>query len=343
MRKLLAASAVMSATFVLAVAPPASAEGTTAVTESEVTSDSATVTQAETSTSSSVQDAEIAAYTESQAAEGRMVDSARVNVAGVDGGIAVWESGSKVDQVSRARYLITDTSTGEQGEIEDLELIGVEDHTSPYYLDPGPEEPVLAGSGSGMTAARSMSGGALLAKYCQTWSHNGNKVTGCVEKMKPNNDYSKTRDYYAYNRWGTAEGKVIDWGIDWKVTKFDMRSRPNAAYPSYTKGMSDYFPNDRAELCSSSSTNLGVGSLSFTIGLTNCSEKSPIVNATTKTMGVIYDAGAVFEARVKGVDYEQEVWTYQGSSAPRLGLYNYGKFCRGTYATCSATVGKSGW
>ena len=195
-----------------------------------------------------------------------------------------------------------------------------------------------------MTGSSSFSGGTRQANYCQTWTVNGSNVTGCVEKFKPSNDGSTTRDYYAYNRWGTAQGKAVSFGLDYKVTKFDMRSRPRAGYASRTVGMNDYFPNDASQLCAEGgSVSVGVGSLSVSIGLTNCSEKYPVPNATTKTMGLVYDAGAVFESRTKGVDYEQEVFGWQGSASPSLGFYNYGKFCQGTYLTCSGTTGLDGW
>ncbi|MGN9889595.1 hypothetical protein [Micromonospora sp. L31] len=259
----------MSSTMVLGVAAPAAAEeAVTVTTESVVTMDNAAIVHAEQyKTDTATKDAATAEYTEAQAADGRLVDSSQVHVAAVASGIATWETGSKIDQIGRNRYIATDPSTGEQGEIEDLELIGAEE-----------DQVIIIESsvnGSGMTAARSMSGGTMLAKYCQTWSYNGSKVTGCVEKMKPTNDGSSSRDYYVYNRWGTAEGKIVDWAPDYHVTKFDMRSRPHASYPSYTKGLSDYFPNDRSELCASSSATLGAGSLTFSIGVTNCDEKYP--------------------------------------------------------------------
>ena len=279
--------------------------------------------------------AAIGQHVSEQARAGRLVDAKNVRAADVAGGRATWELGSTVDELRMDRY--TSTAGTETGDIIGLTLIGSEDQgeqaTQPGGL-----------TGAGMTGSSSLTGGSTLANYCQTWTASGSSVTACVQKYKPTNDGSSTRDYYAYNRWGTASGRVVDFALDYKVTKFDMRSRPRAGYESRTKGMNDYFPNDSSQLCAEGgSVGLGVGSLSFTIGLTNCSEKYPVPNATTKTMGLVYDAGAIFETRVKGVDYEQEVWSYQGELSPSLGFYNYGKFCQGTYLTCTATIGTDGW
>lgn len=280
--------------------------------------------------------AAVAMHVAEQAQQGRLVDSKNVRSAVVGGGQVTWEAGSVVDELRVDRYKLGDQPSDEAGIVE-LALIGAEESDAPQAQPGG----IV---GAGMTGSSSLTGGSRLASYCQTWTYNGNSVTGCQEKFKPTNDYSSTRDYYVYNRWGTAQGKQVSYQPDWKVTKFDMRSRPRAGYETRTKGMNDYFPISTSQLCAEGgSVGLGVGSLSFTIGLRNCSEKYPIPNATTKTMGLIYDAGTVFETRTVGVDYEQEVFTWQGAAAPLLGFYNYGKFCQHTYATCSGTLGKNGW
>lgn len=295
----------------------------------------AQVSEAARATAADRANAAIGRHVAEQASQGRLVDRKNVRAAAVAGGEVTWESGSRVDELRLDRHVVGE-GTPDAGEIVELAVIGAEEETGAVLP--------TAVAGAGMGSSYNASGGSLHANYCQTWTVNGNSVTGCVEKWKPTNDYSTSRDYYAYNRWGTAAGKIVNWAPDWKTTKFDMRSRPRAGYETRTKGMSDYFPRDSSHLCNEGgSVSLGVGSLSFTVNLSNCSEKYPVPNATYKTMGLVYDAGAVFETRVIGNDYEQEVWTYQGYAAPSLGFYNYGKFCLGTYATCSGTTGTDGW
>ena len=106
--------------------------------------------------------------------------------------------------------------------------------------------------------------------------------------------------------------------------------------------MTDYFPRDGTQLCNEgSSVDLGVGSLSLKIGLTNCGDKNPIPNATTRTMGVIYDDGFIFGGPLsKGVEFEMEVFNWQGGATPILGDYNYGKFCSGLLTNCTGTLRK---
>lgn len=220
-----------------------------------------------------------------------------------------------------------------KGAIAELALLADEDTDAPSATG--------AISGMGLGIAQ-YTGGTRLSSYCQTWTVNGSSVTACQQKFKPDNDGSSTRDYYLYNRYGTALGDDAI-PTDWKVVTFDMRSRPRAG-TSTTKGMSGYFPSDSQQLCNEgSSVQIGVGSLSLTIPLTPCGNKYPIPNATTMTMGLIYDSGPIFGDRAKGLDYEQEVWAYQGAAAPNLGFYNYAKFCYLTFLTCSGTKGLDGW
>jgi hypothetical protein len=276
------------------------------------------------------------AYVAKQATEGRFLDVKNVYAASVGGGTVTWESGSGVDEVRLERWAESGSTAGPDGDIVRLAVIGSEDESQVT-------QPQAAVAGTGMTAARRMTGGKILGKYCQTWTSRSNSVTGCQEKIKPTDDQSTTRDYYFYNRWGTAQGQSV-FGPDWQVVEFDMRSRPRDGYEGRTKGMSDYFPNDAEQLCDElGSVSLGHGSLNLTIGLTNCSEKFPIINATTKTMGLKYDAGFFFESRTKGLDYSQEIFAFQGEAQPLMGTYNDAKFCRGTLASCRSTIGLDGW
>ncbi len=269
-----------------------------------------------------------------EAKRGRFIDAKSVRAAAVRGGEVTWERGSVIDELRLDRYEIIN-ETGQRGELLELALLSAEEDSVSH--------PLASAGGAGMGNA-SYSGGTKLADYCQYWSSNGNSIDACVEKFKPTRDGSSSRDYYLYNRHGTAAGKIVDWAPDWKVTKFDMRSRPREGYESRTKGQSGYFPIDSTKLCDEGgSVSIARGSLTLSIPLTNCSEKYPVPDSTAKQMGLVYDAGAVFETRVKGLDYEQEVWTYEDYTSPSLGFYNYAKFCQYTYATCHATIGTDGW
>jgi hypothetical protein len=292
--------------------------------------DAADVLQARQSTSGSKKDDAVREYVAKQAQQGRLVDATAVSVADIGGGTAAWEKGSRITELRVAQYSTNEGNVS--GAMAELAIVGEEDGT-------GTEPAAVEGMG---LAAASYSGGTRLASYCQTWTVSGNSVTACVQKFKPTDDGSSTRDYYAYNRYGTATGASAI-PTDWKVNIFDMRSRPRAGTTT-TKGMSGYFPNDSTQLCNEGgSVGLKMGSLNLTIPLTACGSKYPVPNATTMTMGLVYDSGFIFSDRVKGLDYEQEVWAYQGAAAPNLGFYNYGKFCYLTLLTCSGTQGLDGW
>jgi len=200
--------------------------------------------------------------------------------------------------------------------------------------------------GAGMGALTRTSGAAkILSYYCQTWQSGGQTVTSCAQKVKPSSDGSTNRDYYAYNRWGSALGKNVTAGTDYYPVTIDFRSRPRKGYESRTLGLVDYFPQNATQLCNEGgSVNLSVGSFGFSVPLSNCEEKLPIVNATTKTMGVKFDQGFVFGGpRQRGIDFEMEVSAFQGAAVPLLSDYNWAKFCRGTLANCHAAGGYDGW
>lgn len=275
--------------------------------------------------------AAVGAYVESQAQEGRLLDASAVSVAQIGGGTATWERGSTIVELRSTRWATREGSV--KGAIAELAILADEDSAATAGTG------AVSGMGLGIAT---YSGGTRLASYCQTWTVSGSSVTACQQKFKPTSDGSSTRDYYLYNRYGTAVGDDAI-PTDWKVVNFDMRSRPRAGTTT-TKGMSGYFPSDATQLCNEGgSVSLGVGSLSLTIPLTPCGSKRPIPNATTMTMGLIYDSGPIFGDRTKGLDYEQEVWANQGGTAPNLGFYNYAKFCYLTLATCSGTKGVDGW
>jgi hypothetical protein len=277
-----------------------------------------------------------------QARTGRLVDAKNVRSAVFDEAELSWEAGSAVQRARFNLAVSTDVrpearGSATQGEILELDFVGGEDPTA------SPAAQAVGVVGAGLLGA-SYSGGTRLTSACQTWTVHSQQITGCYQKFKPNSDGSSTRDYYAYNRWATAVGQ--DAFVDWKPVVVDARSRPWAGYGGRVDGMTDYFPHSGTQLCNEgSSVNLGIGSLSLSIGLTNCGDKNPIPNATTRTMGVIYDDGFIFGGpRSKGVDFEMEVWNQQGGAAPILADYNYAKICHLTLADCWGVLGKdAGW
>lgn len=286
-------------------------------------------------------DEAITAHVTEQARTGRLVDSRNVRSAALGSATLSWEAGSTVQEARLNRAISRDVrpelARGRKGEILELDFVAAED-------DAAAGTPQAVGIvGAGMTSA-SFSGGQRLTSGCQTWTVSGSSVTGCYQKYKPTTDGSSTRDYYAYNRWATAVGKdeVL---FDFNPVIVDIRSRPWVGYGSRIDGLTDYFPISGEQLCNEgTSVNVGVGSLALTIGLTNCADKNPIPNATTRTMGVIYDDGFIFGGpRSKGIDFEMEVFNEQGGAVPIFGDYNYGKFCSATLLNCTGTLGKNGW
>ena len=286
-------------------------------------------------------DRAIGLHVAAQARAGRLVDAKLVRAAAFDDSALTWELGSTVTEARFDRSVSTDVVPGSgatSGEILELDFEAGED----------PDAPVADGQSLGLVGAgmgsASYTGGTRLTSGCQTWTVSGRSVTACYQKFKPTTDGSSTRDYYAYNRWATAVGQS-SFPFNWYPVVVDIRSRPHMNYASRTVGMTDYFPRDGTQLCNEgSSVDLGVGSLALKIGLTNCADKNPIPNATTKTMGVIYDDCFIFGGPLsKGVEFEMEVFAWQGGLVPILGDYNYGKFCSGVLSNCTGTLGKDGW
>ena len=337
MRKLFSTLAMPALLFCLVV-PSAGAAGSGKPEDSRVIKADEIKAAAKGMGQGAATDAVIHGHVASQAREGRLVDSKNVKAAAFDDSTLTWEAGSLVDE---ARYEKS-TSKSKDGAVEDqvleLAFVAAEDADAP--ADGGP---VSALSGAGMTGA-SWSGGTRLTSACQTWTVQGRSMTGCYQKFKPTNDQSSSRDYYAYNRWGTATGQSA-FPFNWWPVYVDIRSRPWVGYGGRIVGMTNYFPNDGAQLCNEgSSVNLTIGSLALGIGLRNCADKYPIPNATTRTMGLIYDDGFIFGGPLsKGVDFEMEVFNWQGGATPIFGDYNYAKFCSGLLTNCTGTLGKNGW
>lgn len=272
-------------------------------------------------------------YVAAQARAGRLVDAMHVNAALLGSGELAWEDGAVIEE---ARYLLSRSAAvepGTRGAAGEVLEIDYQSTMEAGRVDPLQDDTLV---GPGMTGAK-YSGGTQLQNTCQTWTVSGRSITGCYQLFRPTNDGSGSRDYYAYNRWATAIGSGSAYPAN-----IDVRSRPHANYSSRVVGLSNYFPFDSTHLCNQgSSANVGLGSLSLTFGLTNCADKYSIPNANTKTMGVIYDDGVWVSGPLsKGVDFEMEVFAWQGGATPVMGDYNYAMFCQGS---CTGTLGKDGW
>ena len=325
-------------TLLLCVGPSAAAAGSAQSEESRVIQGDEIKAAAKGLKQDAKTDAAIESHVASQAREGRLVDSKNVKAAAFDNATLTWETGSFVDEARYAKSKTKAKDGATEDEVLELAFISAEDPDAP--ADGGA---VQALSGAGMTGA-SFSGGTRLTSACQTWTVQGRSMTGCYQKFKPTSDGSSTRDYYAYNRWGTATGQS-SFPFNWWPVYVDIRSRPWVGYGSRIVGMTNYFPIDGSQLCNEgSSVDIKLGSLALGIGLTNCADKYPIPNATTRTMGLIYDDGFIFGGPLsKGVDFEMEVFNWQGGATPIFGDYNYAKFCSGTLLNCTGTLGKNGW
>lgn len=275
------------------------------------------------------------AYVSAQSRAGRLVDEVATSAAVVDGLSTVWERGVTVAnlQVRSARM---------PGETEPLaEDFLVESGGDPVAAAASAESSAV---GVGLSGAYGVSYGNRLAGSCiTTTSGTGNKLTNCYEKYAVTRDGNATYNYFFYNRWATAEGKDISFGLDYTPTRIDIRSRPWAGYGGRTDQLNDYRPRAGSSYCSTQSWSIGIASFSATVPIQNCEETNPIIDATARSAGVIYDQGAVFSGRVRGTDFSMIV-AADGGETPVLADYNYAKYCRGTYATCDGVLRKdSGW
>lgn len=335
------AALVLTSSFLVtetASAAPPGEDQPTARTVSSQRATSADLARAERATPATARDAAIGRHVSEQARSGRLLDRKNVHAAAALGGEVTWESGSVVEEIRVDKGFVT----GKKGRAEtmDLGLVTAE------RTDPGVQTAGVTGAGMGKATVL----GGLSAYWsdCAEWTVSGNKITSCWEKMKPERDYSTTRDYYAYNRYGTALGKINDNNTDWYVSDFSMRSRPRVGYEYRTDGMNGYFPISSSELCNElGSTSLSVGNLSFSIPVRDCDERYPDINIGDISMGVVFDGGYYISERVQGIDYEQEVYTGHGDASPMLGYYNYGRFCWTPFLSqnsyCSTTAGNDGW
>lgn len=110
------------------------------------------------------------------------------------------------------------------------------------------------------------------------------------------------------------------------------------------KQLNNYWPRAGQKLCTSSGeVGFEWQGFSASIPIQDCKEVTPSPDATARSMGVIYDQGAIFDGRAHGTEFGMVYATSKGTN-PSMADYNYSKYCRGTYANCDGVLRKdSGW
>jgi hypothetical protein len=272
-----------------------------------------------------------------QAAKGRMLDRKNVAVAVLPNGTeAVWERGESFKSLRAQRGYVPDdrAADGKAG----FESLAMETENEESSSRPA------GAQGTGMNAVSGYSGGSLLWQGCVSYGgavNTYNHIDGCGQRFKAN-DSNGTYDYYAYNRYGTATGKVVNNAPDYSPAGFRMRSKPRAGYENRVRSMVGYAPTGQNQQCGAT-YNLGVASLSLSVPMGSCSERTPEIFIAEKKMGEYFDQGASFEGRVHGVDFEMETDTMQGYLAPLMGNYHYAMFCQWSGYSCPTLEGLDGW
>jgi hypothetical protein len=282
-----------------------------------------------------VRDAARSRFVSDQARAARVVDIAATTAAVTDGLTVVWENGISVDQVS------LDTTTSDEGKTGG-EGLGVQ--TTPASAGAATRGVT---TGAGLESPISITGGAFQGGGCTTTtSGTGNKLTACWQIYKATNEGNTTFDYYYYDRWATANGVVTPWydPNNWDATYIDIRSRPWKSVASRIAGLVDYQPRNAITNCvGSGGLGLSYAGLSASIPIQECDDTFPYPDATSKTMRVVYDQGAIFSGTIHGADFAMMVSSWQGQTAV-LADYNYAKFCHGTYLSCDGVArNDSGW
>ncbi|MFF2622578.1 hypothetical protein [Oerskovia jenensis] len=269
----------------------------------------------------------------SQANAGRLLDAGDVTSADVGDATIVWEHGVAIESLEVA------TEIGEGGAVDqEVALVTT--------ANPDAEGSAASSTGLGLAAAGRYSGAAFKGGDCYTTfttlpNAKNNKVTGCWEKFKIDQS-TPTRDYWYYGRWATANGGT---GASTKPAYIDIRARPWAGSTAVA-GLVNYWPKNGNTICSGgSSTSFGYAGFSATIPVQQCSEITPIPNATKKEMGVIYDQGWSYSGVTRGADFGMAVSTFKGA-VPSFADYNYVKFCNAS-AGCANAHGNlrkdAGW
>lgn len=259
------------------------------------------------------------AYLDQQARTGRLVDQRYVNAAVVGDATVVWDDGVNVEAVTFAE------TTDAQGNDVGLEVA----------LETSPDESATQGgttytTGLGLEVTSGLRGGTRVSGNCVSTTLNGDVATSCFAKYKATYT-SSSYNYYYYERWATGTARpATTWAIAYTPALIDIRSRPwaGSSAATHTKQLNDYWPRGGAIGCTQSgSVGYSAAGMSMTVPLQNCDSTTPIPNATSKTMGVIYDQGTYGSGRSKSAEFGMTVALDKGYVA-NMADYTYMKFCR---------------
>jgi hypothetical protein len=262
---------------------------------------------------------------------GRLVDTASLHVAVLAGIQAVWEDGVALKQVT------VDTVRASASNDVDAEVLGVEAYSDRHTTATG------AATSLGLAGALGVANATFQGGYCTTTkSKIGNKLTSCFQKYRLK-ARTKTRDFYYYNRYATAEGRAYRLASDYSPTRIDVRSHPWSGYGRQVAALVNYWPKAGVKDCKDHSVTVGYASFSAEMPIQDCKEVNPSPDATAKSMRVLYDQGAVFGGRVHGTDMSLVYSTPRGKNPPYAD-YTAAKYCRKTYNNCDGVSRKDpGW
>lgn len=259
------------------------------------------------------------AYLDAQARTGRLVDEGDVEAAVVGGATVVWDEAINVDSVVLAQ---TVDSEGREADLEVALTTSID--------DAAPVVGSAASTGLGLEVTSSLRGGTRVSGNCATTTVNNDSVTTCFAKYKASYT-SASYNYYYYERWATATGRTGTWATRaYAPAIIDIRSRPwaGSSAASHTKQLNDYWPRGGSTGCSQvGSVGYTSAGMSMNVPLQNCDMTTSIPNATTKTMGVIYDQGGyISDGRTRTASFGMTVAMDKGYVA-NMADYTYAKFC----------------
>ncbi len=266
-------------------------------------------------------------YVAEQARLGRLVDLTTTKSAVVDDATVVWDAAIALDDVTIETAAVdAPTDAGVD------QAVRVTSHQAPEARGSAVAD---LGTGAGLGAPSSYSGGTYLGGNCVSTTTTGGTATNCWQKYKIAQSTS-TRDQFYYGRWATATATG-----GYTPTLIDLRSRPWAGSTAVAS-LADYWPRAGQKLCTSSgSIGFSSSGFSVTVPIQDCTEVSPAPNGTE--MGVRYDQGAIFSGTSHGTEFGMVVNAFKGR-VPSMADYTYVKFCYHTYASCAGNLRKdSGW
>ena len=259
------------------------------------------------------------AYLDQQARSGRLVDGQHIKSAVVKGATVVWDDGVNVDGLTFAPM------SGADGNVDGQELI----------LESSPNVSAATGgststTGLGLDVTSGLRGGTRVSGSCVTTTVNGDDATTCFAKYKATY-VSTSYNYYYYERWATGVARpATTWAIAYTPAIIDIRSRPwaGSSAATHTKQLNDYWPRGGSVGCTQSgSVGYSAAGVSMTVPLQDCNTTTPIPDATSKTMGVIYDQGSFGSGQSKSAEFGMTVALDKGYVA-NMADYTYMKFCR---------------